>query len=75
MSTSDVPAGEALRELLGGPLPPSIAALDEARLAVLLEALHSARQEQRRSLAEATEHGLNFVPRLLRTPVRKVLFG
>jgi hypothetical protein len=62
------------RELRAAP-PPSIAALDEAELARLTAALRAAREQQTAALVAATDHGLSFIPKLLRSTVKKVLFG
>jgi hypothetical protein len=62
------------RELRADP-PPAIAALDETDLARLAGALRAAREHQTAALTAATDHGLSFIPRLLRAPVKKVLFG
>lgn len=64
-----------LRSELGADPPPAIAALAEAELRVLTDALKAAREHQDAALAAALEDGLGFVPRLLRGSVKKVLFG
>ena len=64
-----------LEEELEGSLPPGLAGLSEAELETLAEAILAARTRQAEALRRATAHGLDFVPRLLRGPVRKVLFG
>jgi hypothetical protein len=65
----------ALEQEFGGPLSPGLAALRDSDLAALAKAIVSARTRQERALTEATEQGLNVVPRVLRGTVRKVLFG
>jgi len=62
------------RELRADP-PPAIAALDESDVVRLTAALRAAREHQTAALVAATDHGLSFIPKLLRTPVKKVLFG
>jgi hypothetical protein len=68
-------ARDRLERELGQPLPPGLAALPDAHHAQLAEAIDAARGRQREALAAATESGLAFIPRLLRGPVKKVLFG
>jgi len=65
----------ALERELGAPPPDSFVALGPAELAALADALAAAREHQWAALEEASERGLRFVPRLLRGPVKKVLFG
>lgn len=65
---------ELERELRAEP-PPSIAALDDSDLARLTAALRAAREHQTAALEAATDHGLSFIPKLLRGTVKKVLFG
>ena len=62
------------RELRADP-PPAVAALDESDIARLAGALRAAREQQTEALVAATDHGLSFIPKLLRAPVKKVLFG
>ena len=64
-----------LEQEYGGPLPPGLAALSDAEAAALADAIDAARTRQSRALAKATERGLDFVPKLLRGPVKKVIFG
>lgn len=59
----------------GGALPPGLAALGEADATRLVEAIEAARTRQSAALGAATDSGLEFIPRLLRGPVKKVLFG
>jgi hypothetical protein len=66
-------SADRLTDELGAELPASVAALPEADLARLADLLGTARRDQSAALAEATEKGLGFVPRLLRGPVTKVL--
>ncbi|MGO4256016.1 hypothetical protein [Marmoricola sp. RAF53] len=69
------PAHARLADELGGPLPPGLAGLDEADAAHLADAVEAARARQSAALRDATDGGLEFVPKLLRGPVKKVLFG
>jgi hypothetical protein len=66
---------EALTRALGAPPPEEIAALDAADLARLADALETARTRQVALAEKAAEDGLRFIPRLVRGPVKKVLFG
>jgi hypothetical protein len=65
----------ALRRELEGPVPRSLAALEDEDLEDLARALRERREHQSAALAKATEDSLGFVPRLLRGPLRRVLFG
>lgn len=67
-------SAQRLSDELGAALPESVAALPPDTLAALADVLAAARRDQSRALAEASEKGLGFVPRLLRGPVQKVLF-
>lgn len=64
-----------LEQEYGGPLPPGLAALSAEDQATLADAIAAARTRQAKALAKATDGGLDFVPRLLRGPIKKVLFG
>ena len=66
---------ERLASEYGGPLPPGLASLSPEHQQVLVEAIEEARKHQARALAKATDQGLDFIPKLLRGPVKKVLFG
>ena len=66
---------ERLAEEFGGPLPPGLAALAPEHQQVLADDIHDARERQAAALARATDRGLDFIPKLLRGPVKKVLFG
>ncbi|WP_227980384.1 hypothetical protein [Nocardia spumae] len=68
---------EATAELLaeiGGP-PEVIAQLDQHEAATILALFACARQNQRRSLDRAIDDALGVLPRLIRIPARKILFG
>jgi hypothetical protein len=64
-----------LSEELNAPLPPGIAALPDEHKTVLAGALSAERRRQHDALDQAIEAGLGFLPRLLRTAVRKALLG
>lgn len=49
--------------------------LSERESADLLELLHEARRGQKRSLEAALDEALGHLPRLIRGPARKMLFG
>jgi len=70
-----IPAHARLADELGAPLPPGLAGLEEADATHLADAVEAARSRQSAALRTATEGGLDFVPKLLRGPVKKVLFG
>lgn len=48
--------------------------LNDAQLAELIEQVNAAQERQRRQLGQTLEDSLNFVPRLLRGQLRKILF-
>jgi len=66
---------EALTRELGAAPPPEVAALEAGDAQRLADAIAAARERQQQLLAQAADDGLRFVPRLLRGPVKKVLFG
>jgi len=68
-------ARSRLEQELGGHLPPGLGALGDGDIAALVAGIEAARVRQRTALAEATDQGLNIVPKVLRGTVRKVLFG
>jgi len=68
-------AVDTLERELGGPVPEGVEALSAAELATLADLLASAKKRQAQELTEGVEDSLNFVPRLMRGPVRKILFG
>lgn len=68
-------AADTLERELGAPVPDGLQALSAAELAVLAGLLAAAKRRQAQELAEGVEDSLNFVPRLMRGPVRKILFG
>lgn len=68
-------AVDTLERELGGPVPEGLEALSAAELATLADLLAAAKERQAHELTEGVEDSLNFVPRLMRGPVRKILFG
>lgn len=68
-------ARDRLERECGETLPSGLAALTREQQARLADAIDAARTRQAQALAEATESGLAFVPRLLRSTVKKVVFG
>jgi hypothetical protein len=66
---------ERLRELLGAEPPASVAALDDAARAALVELLEDSRRRQTRSLEDAFTAALKQVPFPVRGIVKKVLLG
>jgi hypothetical protein len=58
----------------GAPLPPGLAGLSSEQATQLVEAIEAARRHQDEALRTATEAGLGFVPKVLRGPVKRVLF-
>jgi hypothetical protein len=62
-----------LTERVDGELPDGIAALGAEHQQVLADAIGEALREQGRELQQAAESSLNYVPRLLRGPVRKAV--
>jgi hypothetical protein len=65
---------QALEHQLGGSVSPAVAALDDAELTTLADAVYAARHRQAAELGAAGEKALGLIPRLLRGPVRK-MFG
>jgi hypothetical protein len=69
-------AGKGLRALeaeLRASAPEGVKRLSEAQLHDLAAAVRDARRRQAAELTAAGEKALGHVPRLLRTPVRRVL--
>lgn len=67
-------AAELQRELRAD-VPPSVAALSPDELRHLTDALAGQRKAQLRAADAAIADGLGFLPRVLRTVVRKALMG
>lgn len=71
-------SAKAIRDLeaeLGGRAPDGLEGLTDAQLRAFTDALHEAKQRQSAALSSAVEQALDIVPRLVRGPVRKILFG
>jgi hypothetical protein len=68
-------ARERLEKEYGSALPPGLAGLSDEQHARLADAIDAARTRQDQALAKATDSGLDFVPKLLRGTVKKVIFG
>jgi hypothetical protein len=66
---------EALSEELGAPVPPELSALSDRELELLHKLLAEARERQSAALDDAVDHGLRFIPGLIRGAVKLVLFG
>lgn len=62
-----------LTDRVDGELPAGIAGLSERHRQFLADAIGDARRKQGDELATAAENSLNYVPRLLRGPVRKAV--
>lgn len=62
-----------LADRVDGDLPAGIAALSAEHRQLLADAIGDARRNQGEELAAAAENSLNYVPRLLRGPVRKAV--
>jgi hypothetical protein len=68
-------AVDSLEHELGARVPEGVAALPAADLGTLADLLRSAKRRQAQQLEEGVEDSLDFVPRLMRGPVRRILFG
>ena len=66
---------EALDGELGATVPPELSALSDRELELLQRLLADARDRQSAALDEAVDHGLRFIPGLIRGAVKAVLFG
>ena len=60
---------------LGDRVPDGLETLTDDELTDLADRLHDAKLHQSQALDAAIEQALEIVPRLLRGPVRKSLFG
>ena len=65
----------ALESELGGRPPAGLEQLTDAQLRAFTDLLHEAKQRQSQALRSAVEEALEIVPRMVRGPVRKILFG
>jgi hypothetical protein len=68
-------AVRALASELGAAPPDGIARLDDAQLRVIADLLREAKRRQSDALESAVDEALEIVPRMVRGPVRKALFG
>jgi hypothetical protein len=66
---------DTLEEELGARIPEGIEVLADDELLLLADLLHEAKASQAQELDEGVEGSLDIVPRLMRGPVRKMLFG
>ena len=71
---SDHKAGAALREQLGADLA-VLDELSEPECAELLDLIERVRVTQRKALDTSIAEVLNKLPRLVRGPARKIMFG
>lgn len=60
---------------LGGQAPDGFTQLTDEQLLVLADLLQEAKARGQEELHEGVEESLDFVPRLMRGSVRKILFG
>jgi hypothetical protein len=65
----------ALEDELGGRPPDGLEAIADKDLRAFTALLHDAKQCQSEALEAAAEAALEIVPRMVRGPVRKILFG
>jgi len=68
-------AVDILEGELGGEVPVGFEQLDDEQLLALADLLQDARARGQAELHDGVEDSLNFVPRLMRGSVRKILFG
>jgi hypothetical protein len=68
-------AVDILEGELGGPVPAGFEQLTDDQLLLLADLLQDARALGQEELQDGLEESLNIVPRLMRGPVRKILFG
>jgi hypothetical protein len=75
LSSPKMSGKDALTKQLGGKAPPRpiVQTVSDEDLGHLAETILDARRRQGEALAEAAEHSLRLIPRLLRRPVKKVL--
>lgn len=69
------PARRLLEEELDMQLPDGLCALTDEELTDLADRVLEAKQRQSRALEVGIGDALEIVPRLVRGPVRKILFG
>ncbi len=68
-------AVRALEAELGAAAPDGLRALSDAQLDGLADLLREAKRRQSGALESAIDEALEIVPRMVRGPVRKILFG
>lgn len=68
-------AFRALESELGGAPPDGLERLTDAQLRAFTDLLRDAKRRQSDALRSAVEESLEIVPRMVRGPVRKILFG
>ncbi len=68
-------AVRALESELGGAPPDGLERLTDAQLGAFTGVLRDAKRRQSDALQAAVEEALEIVPRMVRGPVRKILFG
>jgi len=66
---------DILEEELGARIPEGMEVLADDELFLLADLLHEAKASQAQELDDGVEGSLDIVPRLMRGPVRKMLFG
>lgn len=66
---------DILEVQLGARIPEGIEVLADDELLLLADLLQEAKASQAQELGEGVEGSLEIVPRLMRGPVRKMLFG
>lgn len=64
-----------LHRELGGRVPEGLATLTDEERSELAGLVHDARRRQSQALDGAIAQALDIVPRLVRGPVRRILFG
>ena len=68
-------AMRGLEEELGGRAPDGLQALTDAQVLAFTELLRDTKRRQSEGLRAAVEQSMEIVPRMVRGPVRKILFG
>lgn len=68
-------AVDILEGELGGAVPVGLEQLSDEQLLALADLLQDAKARGQEELRDGVEDSLNFVPRLMRGSVRKILFG
>ena len=68
-------AVDILEAQLGGQVPDGFENLTDEQLLALADLLQDAKARGQEELQEGVEESLDFIPRLMRGSVRKILFG